>query len=263
VDFPSSCIHEPRHEASRAGLRSCLESEYVDLLVEILNVDRTSFHVASRPRDWRPDALVNFDLELESVGKGGIGSLPTERTGRLPRSVVVVGPQAFISESNLYLLGTLIHEQEHALHARRSLSLLRRWRGSRSGQSFVAWLHRERQAGRISNIDYDLAIGYVAGGERPTSETLAYLQGFVSVYHRLPITRTLYRFHQLDSIAEYWPRAGHEAQDQTVQRLSTYYNELPPQRQEDIAGHVRSVRNRSGENERLFWERFIRIVLRD
>jgi hypothetical protein len=263
VDFPSSCIHEPRHEASRAGLRSCLESEYVDLLVEILNVDRGSFHVASRSRDWRPDAVVNFDLELESVGRGGIGILPIERTGSLPRPVLVVGPQAFISESTLYTLSTLVHEQEHGLHARRSISLLRRWRSSRSGQSFVAWLHRERQAGRISNIDYDLAVGYIAGGERSTSETLAYLQGFISVYHRLPITRTLYRFHQLDSIAEYWPRAGHETQDQTIQRLSLYYNRLSPQRQEDVAGHVRSVRDRSGENGRLFWERFIRIVLRE
>jgi hypothetical protein len=260
-DYPSGCLHDPQHGRSLDGLRECLEAEYVDLLAESLSIGRDSIHVCETPQDLDYDALVNFDIQWGELGKGGIARLPTTRTGETPRPIVVVGPRAFTSESRLHVLSTAVHEAEHYSHAAHSLDLLERWRQSTSNQTFEQWLKSERKARRISETEYVLAMEEVQGGSSAT-QTLAYLEGFVAIYHRLPITQTAYRWEQLDQVADYWPLAGHQIENDSIRRLASYYRTLDAAHRTDFASHAREKQGGMSRMEyRLFWNRVVRDVL--
>jgi len=260
-DYPSGCRHDPQHRRSLDELRDCLEAEYVELLAESLNISRDSIYVCRTPQDLDYDALINFDIQYSELGKGGITRLPTTRTGETPRPMVLVGPHAFTSESRLHVLSTAVHEAEHYSHAARSIELLERWRRSTSRQTFEQWLRTERRARRISETEYVLAMEEVQGGSS-ASQTLAYLEGFTTVYHRLPITQTAYRLGQLDQMADYWLRAGHQIEDDSIRRLAAYYRTLDAAHQTDFASHVREMQRRMSRMEyALFWNRVVRDVL--
>lgn len=260
-DFPAGCRHEPRHGRTLSDLRRCLEAEFVDLLAEALGIGRDMIHVARSRQDRNPNA-VNFDLELtEAVGRGGIGRLPTTRTGSVPRPTVAIGPRAFVSESRLRTLSTALHEVGHFSHGARSIELLERWRRSGSRMTFEDWLRRERQARRISQVEYDLTVERIRGGEDAT-ETLARLEAFTSVYHRLPITRTAYRFTQIDGMAEHWARAGHQINRDSIRRLADYYRGLDAAHRADFAAHARRAEGSlRGRDAWFFWSRVVRDVL--
>lgn len=260
-DFPAACQHQPRHGGTLADLRRCLEAEFVDLLAEALDIGRNEIYVARSRGDRNPRALVNFDIEMISLGRGGIGRLPTTRTARAPRPSVAVGPRAFRSESRLHLLGTVIHESEHFAHGARSVELLERWRRSRSRRTLQAWLQGELRARRISQVEYDLAVERINGGEDVT-ETRARMEAFTSIYHRLPITGTAYRFTQIDGMAEYWLRAGHRMNNESMRQLATYYRGLDATHQADFAAHARRAQaSFHGRDRGLFWDRVVRDVL--
>ena len=262
--FPAACQHEPRHGSTLGDLRRCLETEFVDLLAEALAIGRNEIYVARSKGDRNPSALVTFDIEMtpmDALGRGGIGRLPTTRTARVPRPSVAVGPGAFRSESRLHLLGTVIHESGHYAHGARAVELLERWRRSRSRRTLQGWLQGELRARRISQVEYDLAVERIHGGEDVT-ETLVRLEAFTSIYHRLPITSTAYRFTQIDGMAEYWLRAGHRMNNESMRQLATYYRGLDATHQADFAAHARRAQASFHDRDRgLFWDRVVRDVL--
>jgi hypothetical protein len=137
-----------------------------------------------------------------------------------------------------------------------------RWRDymrSNPGEamSVVRWFFQERTRGRITQTEYLLATEKLAGGSANT-ETLAYLRGFTSIYHRHPI-RSLDRFAGLVGMANFWPRAESIIQEPCIERLEAYYRTLDRPHQTDM-GH--QVRSHTGLGARApFWRRVIDDVL--
>jgi hypothetical protein len=229
-----------------------------------LGVGQDLIHIVRSRGDKDPNSI-NFDIEMsEAHGRGGIGGvLPTSRTGPTPTATVTVGPTVFYSETRLKILSTIIHETEHFSHATRSVELLKNWRRSASRMTFEDWLRREYRNRRISKVEYDLVIERIQDGEDAT-QTLAYLEGFISMYHRVPITHTITRFEQIDQMARYWARAGHAINEESIRRLAEYFRSLDEAYKTDFAAHART-RQRTVRTDipefRLFWDRVVRDVL--
>lgn len=260
--YRTSCPHDNEHR-SEAEFRECVQQQFVSLLTEAISVSFSDIYLNTSARDRNPNYLINLNLYLnDSEGRGGIRELPTTHTTAAPRPYVVLGPGAFTRVSRLNTIGTVVHEAEHFSHAARMVEVWERWRDymrSNPGEamSVVRWFFQERTRGRITQTEYLLATEKLAGGSANT-ETLAYLRGFTSIYHRHPI-RSLDRFAGLVGMANFWPRAESIIQEPCIERLEAYYRTLDRPHQTDM-GH--QVRSHTGLGARApFWRRVIDDVL--
>jgi len=261
--YRTSCPHDNEHRRE-AEFRTCVQQQFVSLLTEAMNITFSDIYLNTSAADRNPNHLINLNLYLsDSEGRGGIRELPTTHTAAAPRPYVVLGPGAFTSVSRINTIGTVVHEAEHFSHAARMVEVWERWRdymrrNPEEGMSVVRWFAQERARGRITQTEYILATEKLAGGSANT-ETLAYLRGFTSIYHRHPI-RSLDRFDGLVGMANFWPRAESIIQEPCIERLEAYYRTLDAPHQTDMSHQVRRQRGAGGARA-PFWQRVIDDVL--
>jgi len=133
---------------------------------------------ASELRSSFPDAPSGETGYLDSSGTYHNPDLPAERKGRLPRIVIILGPNAF-NRGKAYALATLRHEMEHALHEQLALGWLVKWRDEHPNQSFNDWLASQVTAKKLSAVEASvLASG--AGGTTAGTEIFAWTEGLVT-----------------------------------------------------------------------------------
>jgi hypothetical protein len=115
------------------------------------------------------------------------------------------------------------HEATHVAHATRGTELLQKWRGTKTKQSFEDWLKAKKAAKGISGSEYELTVEKTKKSSTST-ETLAYLAGFMAAFHLLPVEQTdTPLLREFGRMAENWPLAGREIQDRAVHDLKQYY----------------------------------------
>jgi hypothetical protein len=257
--YRTACPHDNEHRRE-AEFRECVQEQFVSLLTEAMNISFSDIYLNTSAADRNPNFLINLNLYLSgSEGRGGIRELPTAHTAAAPRPYVVLGPGAFTSVSRLNTIATVVHEAEHFSHAARMVEVWERWRdymrsNPDEGMSVVRWFAQERARGRITQTEYILATEKLAGGSANT-ETLAYLRGFTSIYHRHPI-RSLNRFDGLVGMANFWPRAESIIQEPCIERLDVYFRTLDRPHQTDMSHQVRRQRGAGGARA-PFWQRVI------
>jgi hypothetical protein len=257
-----SCPHDGQHGANLNDVRSCLESEFAALLAEALSIGRSEVHVIPSAGRPSPTALANFNLEMsDAAARGGIARLPTDRTSAAPSSTLTIGPLAFESRSNIQVLGTAVHESTHVSHAELGLQWRERWRTARTRAPFRDWLEGQKRRGRLNQEQFDLIMDQTRGGDKPTTETISHLDGFMATYHQMPIDQTIYRFEQIDKGAEFWATAGHAIHASTMTRLAAYYRSLNAAYRRDFAAHARQKAANSRRPWRDFWQHVVRSVL--
>jgi len=202
--------------------REAAEQAYVNLLIEALGLDTADIHIV-RSDGPKPEVL-NFDLDLSgAAGLGGLASLPTTREGPKPESTLTLGPESIFPDSPVLTQMVFFHEATHTAHATRGTELLQKWRATKTKQSFEDWLKTKRTGKGISESEYELTVEKTKKSSTST-ETLAYLAGFMAAFHLLPVEQTetpLVR--EFGGMALNWPLAGHEIQDRAVHDLEQYY----------------------------------------
>ena len=132
-------------------------------------------------------------------------------------------------------LDTLRHEMAHAVHLEKTLSQLRVWRmvdpiGDEG--KFEKWLGGHRTG--LSDADVAL-IKAEAKGLTSGSEVLAYVEGFMAVFHLIdppppppplhPVFAELLGMLEAKGLMT-WTNAGSDVRDEAIRRLEQYYCEV-------------------------------------
>jgi hypothetical protein len=202
--------------------REAAEQAYVNLLIEALGLDSADIHIV-RGDSPKPDVL-NFNLDLSGVaGLGGLATLATTREGPKPEPTLTLGPESIFPDSPVLTQMIFFHEATHTAHATRETELLQKWRGTKTKQRFEDWLKAKKSGKKISESEYELTAEKINKGSTST-ETLAYLAGFMAAFHLLPVEQTetpLVR--EFGGMALNWPLAGRAIQDRVVHDLQQYY----------------------------------------
>src|SRR6185312_11817184 len=100
---------------------------------------KPGLNYSSQLRTKFPDAPSGETGYLDAKGLYHNPDLPAERTGPLPRVVIILGPNAF-SHGKAHALATMRHEMEHARHAQLALWWLVKWRDEQPSALFKDWL---------------------------------------------------------------------------------------------------------------------------
>jgi hypothetical protein len=136
------------------------------------------------------------------------------------------------SEDKALTLDILRHEMTHAKHltaARESAAKWAKAGGTGGSDKFVAWLKRNRKG--LSDADVAIFEETARGGTA-NSEVLAYVEGFMTVFHLIdpppPIDHPIYM--ELLGVLETtkvlpWRSADKGVRDLAVARLERYYSE--------------------------------------
>jgi len=243
--------------------RAQLRQAYVEVLVD--GVGLPSDAVYDSTGGTPAPGKVNLDLDLDHVaGHAGVaGAVPSDRTSPLPEPSLEVGPRAF--GSLVDLRATLLHEHVHLNHARRAVEAVRRWREETTTGSFPAWLRKQRKAGSIDEVTYDIVAEQVTEASSST-EALAYLTSFLATYHLRDIVADgaggpadALHFGKLSELATEWVHASHHVQDEVVRLLVSYRDEVLEEahrgRLVDYAGRRQAE---AIGNDRLFWSHLSR-----
>jgi hypothetical protein len=171
------------------------ELMFLGLLTEATGVERAQ--IAPKPPTSgtqvppgaSPDGL-NFAPWLNHAnGRTFPPELRAERTGELPRPVIVIGPEAF--ESPEFVRMTVVHEASHARYLTEVVRLIKRWRKSKTREEFQTWVGRRREVSPEVRLVAETTVpGLVQGGTKRSttavSEVFAYLEGITTVFHHLP-----------------------------------------------------------------------------
>jgi hypothetical protein len=258
-----SCLHGGKHKTTLTGVRSCLETEFVALLAEALSITTSDVHIVPSGGQASSTAMVNFNIEYANkMADSGIKKLPTDKKSSTPPSTVTFGPGSFSSRSKILLKATAIHESTHVTHADLGRRWRKRWLKEKSKKGFRDWLKIQKNRRRLSQEQFDLILGQTKGGEKPTTETLAYLNGFMASYHLMPINRTRTRFGSLVGVAEHWPYAGHAIQASTTARLKKYIRSLDAPYQNDFASYIRKMLRSPSKAAEMFLQHVAKSVLK-
>jgi hypothetical protein len=214
--------------------RSAAEQAFVPLIVQAFGVRPGEVRIVRKDSDAHPDAI-NFDLEesAHATTSGGIQRDETTNALSANPPAITLGPGAFHEQSPVITQMTLVHEAAHFAHATRANELLGVYARSGGTRTFEEWLKAELKAGRITQVDYELASEDVRGANSVT-ESLSYVEGFVSGYHLLsPDLDPLLLFDELIKMESeflavvrspgYSVTAANEVAGQIVERLSAYY----------------------------------------
>jgi hypothetical protein len=130
-------------------------------------------------------------------------------------------------------LDTLRHEMTHARHHERTLTSLRQWRkggGKGTDSDFTKWLGGHRKG--LSDVDVELIKGE-AQATKGSTETLAYVEGFMSVFHLIdppppplhPVFVELLGAVETTTVLP-WANAPTVVRDEAIRRLEKYYCEV-------------------------------------
>jgi hypothetical protein len=127
------------------------------------------------------DATAGF-VEDGGTWRGDI--LPARSSGAAPQVALILGPKAF-AHDEVYALGSIRHEMEHARHMELSIAWLLKWRDDGAKKSFSTWIAEQAKNGNIPpevlpliRVDHDTPRG--------DTELLAYIEGFVTTVQYLP-----------------------------------------------------------------------------
>ena len=223
-------------------------SAYLALLTEATGLTRADVHVAARAGD-RPIGRRTFDLEFQESGataRGGDVRAPSSDRDS-PGSTMVFGPSAF-NDSPLLLARTLVHEAAHVEHSRRRRELREEWIGTGPRGTWRRFLERKVRAGKISQLECDLADEPILAGNADT-EVMAHLAGFLAFFGDLeeegPVIRMTVSddpleqlteqgdpaagivnapLQDLDVIAQEWPSAEPSVRAEAEERLRRLYD---------------------------------------
>jgi hypothetical protein len=191
---------------------------------------------------------VNVNIEYKDARghAGEAGPIPSDRTTPLERPVLEIGPHAFADP--ISLRGTIHHEFEHLHHTERAIEAVERWRATEPKLEFMAWLNKQRDAGKVSPVDHGLIREQVSKGTQAT-EAMAYMRGFVETFH-LRALDSPELFTSLNHFAGEWTMAGHAVQDETVAQLQAYRETLDGEHRAALDAFIDA---RRGET---LWDRF-------
>jgi hypothetical protein len=137
------------------------------------------------------------------------------------------------TDDKLMSLDILRHEMTHAQHHERTLTALRQWRkggGKGSEGDFEKWLGAHRKG--LSDADVEL-IKAEAKASKSSTETLAYVEGFMSVFHLIdppppplhPVFVELLGVLSTSTVLP-WANAPSIVHDEAIRRLEQYYCEV-------------------------------------
>jgi hypothetical protein len=138
-----------------------------------------------------------------------------------------------LGDDKAMALDTLRHEMTHALHHERMLTALRQWRkggGKGADTDFTKWLGGHRKG--LSDVDVELIKGE-ATATKGSTETLAYVEGFMSVFHLIdpppppqhPVFVELLGAVETTTVLP-WASAPTVVRDEAIRRLERYYCEV-------------------------------------
>jgi len=100
----------------KARKRLVAEQAYASLITEALGIQPSEVNVVRSEAEARR-GVINFDLEQDDPGKGGIAVLPTTRAGSVPTLTITLGHAALLAESPVATQQTVAHESTHEAHA--------------------------------------------------------------------------------------------------------------------------------------------------
>jgi hypothetical protein len=199
---------------------------YTNILVGWVGLEPGEVHDST---DAAPlPGKVNFNFTLKDVRghAGEPGALPSDRTSKLERPTLEVGPFAF--EDLVSLRGTIQHEFSHVHHAEKAIAAVERWRATEPKLEFLTWLKEQEEAGKVSALDATVIEGQVKG-ETAATEALSYLRGFMATYHLRDLDELgegdaadTKLFGSLGYLMEEWNKAGHAVHDQVIAQLVAY-----------------------------------------
>jgi hypothetical protein len=141
-----------------------------------------------------------------------------------------------ISDDPLDTRSTLLHEEAHLAHARRTIELYELWTTSVSGLSFDDWVRREAAARRLSAVDAALAIeaaGPRTYGILPNTELLAEVEGFMAGFHAASVQNRSRYFDRLWIMGNRWSLSDQVVRELAIRKFRYYYEHTlhPPERQ--------------------------------
>jgi hypothetical protein len=145
---------------------------------------KPGLNFTSELRTHFPDAPAGETGFLDAKGAYHNPKLPVERTGPLPKVVIILGPNAF-TRTKAHGLATLRHEMEHARHEQLALGWLARWRDEQPVASFPDWLANQVKAKKLGALDAAV-IGSFTGGTTVATEVLAWTEGLVTSLPFIP-----------------------------------------------------------------------------
>jgi hypothetical protein len=137
--------------------------------------------------------------------------------------------QIAITDEPLETRTTLLHEEAHLAHDRRTLELYQDWNSSSSGLEFKDWVTREVAAHRVSAIDGLLAIEGSSSkplGFSPNTELLAEVEGFMGGYHAVGATGRERFFKRLSWMGHRWSHADATVQQLAMTKFRHYYDRM-------------------------------------
>ena len=162
--------------ASVAGISASSIYEIPD--VKVGNPVKPGLNLA---KQYEHDATCGF-VDDKSNWRGDI--LPATASGPAPQVALVLGPKAF-ARDEVYALGSLRHEMEHARHMELSIEWLVKWREDGAKKSFSIFIAEQAKSGNIP-ADVLPLIRVEHDSPRGDTELLAYLEGFVATVQYLP-----------------------------------------------------------------------------
>ena len=233
---------------------------YTQLVAEATGTNISEFHIVERSFEYQPG--FNFSIHMTNAnGRGGIRSLPTDRTSEIPSPVLVIGVGVFNRNSPDDVRSTFIHELTHYTQAQRSIQLLENWRNSDSNQSFQTWLNLQERQGQITDLEHSLTIGFINNDDDNT-ETLAHLNAFILSYPSDNLQRPdPYIFRSLYSMTNYWLGADRPLQQRAIDRIISFFNGLDQEHQEKLSNYVAVQKNlESNEHQRIPFRRLDELI---
>jgi len=137
--------------------------------------------------------------------------------------------QIAITDEPLETRTTLLHEEAHLAHDRRTLELYQEWNSGSSGSEFKDWVTREVAAHRVSAMDGLLAIEGSSSkplGFSPNTELLAEVEGFMGGYHAVGAANREGFFKRLSWLGHRWSHADPTVQQLAMRKLRHYYERI-------------------------------------
>jgi hypothetical protein len=178
---------------------------------------------------------------LDASGTYQAGRMPVTLDGPLPRVAITLTPEAFFHGKDS-AVATLRHEMEHAAHMQMMIDRLARWRTSVRAKDkgakladpaarsrFDAWSTADKS---LSPVDRALVLEEedTRKSQGYNTELLAYMEGFMAVFHLGPAHPSYAlaadypgAIEELWGAAKRFDAAGEKVRAAALERLAAYY----------------------------------------
>ena len=215
------------------GINVSMELNYVDRAGKLhrattaapsmINIDITGLYAGGFQTALDPMSEVQ-DLPGAHV-RATVQDLFTDRPP-FPYEPYLALTKTSISDDPLDTRSTLLHEEAHLAHARRTIELYELWTTSVSGLSFDDWVRREAAARRLSAVDAALAIeaaGPRTYGILPNTELLAEVEGFMAGFHAASVQNRSRYFDRLWIMGNRWSLSDQVVRELAIRKFRYYY----------------------------------------